>query len=143
MKKWGRLMTTLAILTVFYLLLNRGRPCPTLEIGGEAVVISARPQAEMTITVRYDEIRSLELLCELDEGGLLDGGAADRLHWGLRDHELYGTYQLCIDPSISRYIRFETAAGSVIFNLEDSSATEESYAAFERLLAARNAEGSA
>ena len=140
MKRWGRLMATLAILMIFYLLLGSGQVCPTLDIGGEAVVISAKPQADLTITVRYDEIRSLELLSELDEGELLDGGVSGRLHWGLREHGLYGMYQLCIDPSISRYIRFETAAGSVIFNLESNSATEESYAAFARLLSARNAE---
>lgn len=133
-KRWGRMVITLAILAGFYLLLGRGSAAPSLLIGETAVEITGGKAADYSVTVPYAEIRGILLLEEWEEGTLLAGGSEQNLHWGSWQNQAYGAYTLCIDPSIHRYLLFQTDAGAVVFNVESASATAEAYKAFTELL---------
>lgn len=134
MKRWGRAVMTLALLAFVYLLLNRGSAAPSLVIGEAQVEIIGTKASGYSLCVPYASIQSVSLYTKLEEGELLDGQAEKDLHWGRRQNRALGEYRLCIDPSIERYIVFETAEGPVVFNIESETATEEACTAFEKRL---------
>ena len=106
----------------------------SLDFGEDALAISAEKQ---DWNIPYDRIISLGLADVENFGTLLNGTEKRALHYGSYENDVWGQYNLCIDPRIETCIVIETSNGFFVLNYENEESTQQLYIMFSELLASK------
>lgn len=96
-----------------------------LVIDEDSITVTGPSDAPFTLTVAYQDIRSISETDSLDPGILLDGLDRNGCRFGSWQNAAYGEYMLCDIPDIPKHIVLETANGIVVFNYESADFTHE------------------
>lgn len=107
----------------------------SVQFGRTDSVTISGPE-KTSVTVRYSDIESLELITVTDPGEVTDGGSGRRYYWGTWKNDAYGEYTMFVTKKASKAILIRTVSGKIIvFNQDDDVTTENMYSMFTELLA--------
>ena len=132
------LLTVIIVMAAFLLLSNLfGGLSIGINFGDDAFRVSA--SKDYSVSVNYDEIKSVELVTIAENHGeILSGGENRRFAWGQRKNENLGTYSLYISKKFDSAVKITTLDNTVIiFNYENEDTTTSIVPMFQELLANR------
>ena len=123
----------LAAVTI-YSVLNRATPV-TYDFGEDRFTLTGDKNAPYSVTVRYEDVRSIEHVTDLDLGTPVDGGDTGTCQYGIWQNDTYGQYRLYAWSKVTEYIVLHTEEGILVCNYEDAGATGGLYDGMVELLA--------
>lgn len=130
-------LTVLAIAAAFLALTQLfGDTTVGISFGDDVMTLTAPRQ--YTVSVAYDDIRSLELTDSFDTGTALTGSESRRYAWGEWESPQYGRCTLCVSKKIDNAVVITTADGeTILFNYESADTTQAIHQMLTELLADR------
>ena len=87
-----------------------------------------------TMTIRYEDILSINETQDLGLGTYISGTQTKSYRVGVWENDEFGKYSLWVYANVPHYIVVETSDGIFVFNLESEDATSSFYKAFQEMI---------
>lgn len=130
------LFIIIALLIAATLFYNVSGPTSvSVQVDNDARTLSITGPEKFSLSIDFDDIAALSLVTDEDKGSVVNGNTQSNCSYGVWQNDTRGEYTLCVNDNNSSRIALETADGQfIVFNFEDSDATESLYTAFHALL---------
>ncbi|MCC8102960.1 MAG: PH domain-containing protein [Clostridiales bacterium] len=115
----------IVLVVIAYTFYTRDQTGMDFSMSEEAFTITMPDSTEVSLS--FSDVTSMELVSDVDYGSCVSGQSSDSCYYGTWENETWGSYALCVAPSIGSCILVETEEQILVFNFESASTTSALY----------------
>lgn len=119
--RWLSMVMFIAVIAILSLFM-RGKPTLAYTFNEDGFAIETAEG--YTASVAWTDIESVQEVDHIDFGDLVDGYETQKERSGVWNNQTYGTYSLCTDSTVDKYIVLQTKQGVMIINFESDQSTD-------------------